>query len=450
MEASYPRFVEAIHKEHFDEASFLYEQRVALLESQALPWTDLDGFEQRLEAHLDALVVAGSSALALACRLVAADEPGMTYTALSLACRLRRADAMAALLGQLDMVDNPGAIQAAVDAIAQELPAEWTSFVDAALRRQRRLALVLARVAGRRRLPVGEAIEVALAHADEVATEALVTALGQLGDSSFRRHLEFCLYHPRQAVCQAALLALLRTGDSLALSAWHANTLTESWPLVGLARGGDAHAVALIVAALRAGLEPLVSLSSLGQLGDPVALQVLYDALKTPDRAIAASRALHRLTGADLYEQAFKPEKIDESELFDDELQAWRDHRQAPKRGDGKPYGETIRELSIEPERWGLWLSRNVDRFTDGARYRRGQLCEPRVLLSELRDPHSGVLERASAADELAIRYNCPIALDTSVWVGAQRVALDDIALWIAAQGSRFVPGGWYLAGLPQ
>lgn len=450
METSYPRFIEGIRKEHFDEASFLYEQRVALLGSQALPWPDLDDFEQRQEAHLDALVVAGSSALGLACRSVVLDEPGTIYVALSLACRLRRADAMATLLGQLDTAANLAGVKAAVDALATELPDEWTHFVDTALHRQQRLVPVLAQVAGRRRLPVGEAMEAALERAGEAGTEALVTALGQLGQSSSRRSLQAYLQHPQQAIRRAALLSLLRTGDSLALHPWHANTLSEGWPLAALALGGDCHASALIAASMREGLEPLACLESLGQLGDPATLQVLYDALKTPEQAIAASKALHRLTGAELHEEVFRAEQVDESELFDDELQAWRERKQAPTRGDGRPYGEAARELSADRARWSPWLSQNVGRFVDGTRFRRGRLCTPEVLLAELRDPQSAALERQSAADELAIRYGCPIALDTSMWVAAQKKALHGIAAWVEAEGSRFAPGGWYMAGSPQ
>jgi hypothetical protein len=43
--------------EHLAEGSFLYEQRIALLVDPELTWMDLEDFERRLEAHVDALLV---------------------------------------------------------------------------------------------------------------------------------------------------------------------------------------------------------------------------------------------------------------------------------------------------------------------------------------------------------------------------------------------------------
>jgi hypothetical protein len=47
----------ALFEEHLQEASFLYEQRVAYLYDPELTWRDLDDYEGRYEAHIDALMV---------------------------------------------------------------------------------------------------------------------------------------------------------------------------------------------------------------------------------------------------------------------------------------------------------------------------------------------------------------------------------------------------------
>jgi len=57
MATSIRAFNIELYQEHLEEASFLYEQRLGLLNDPELTWKDLDEFEQRLEAHIDALVV---------------------------------------------------------------------------------------------------------------------------------------------------------------------------------------------------------------------------------------------------------------------------------------------------------------------------------------------------------------------------------------------------------
>jgi len=52
-----------IFEEHLSEASFLYEQRLGLLDDPELTWKEIGDFEERFEAHIDGLVVGEDSAL---------------------------------------------------------------------------------------------------------------------------------------------------------------------------------------------------------------------------------------------------------------------------------------------------------------------------------------------------------------------------------------------------
>jgi hypothetical protein len=45
----------SLYLKHIEEASFLYEQRLTLLDNPDLFWRDLEEFEDRFEAHIDAL-----------------------------------------------------------------------------------------------------------------------------------------------------------------------------------------------------------------------------------------------------------------------------------------------------------------------------------------------------------------------------------------------------------
>jgi len=58
--ATSPRdFAVRMYDEHLEEASFLYEQRKALLRDPEIPWTRIGDFEERLEAHIDLSLSAG-------------------------------------------------------------------------------------------------------------------------------------------------------------------------------------------------------------------------------------------------------------------------------------------------------------------------------------------------------------------------------------------------------
>ena len=71
-------FTIEIYLEHLDEASFLYGQRKALLAGAEVLWTELQAFESRLEAHIDALVVGRELALQQCAERIAQREGGAT------------------------------------------------------------------------------------------------------------------------------------------------------------------------------------------------------------------------------------------------------------------------------------------------------------------------------------------------------------------------------------
>ncbi|MBW2742277.1 MAG: hypothetical protein JRE64_26360, partial [Deltaproteobacteria bacterium] len=56
-------FETKLYQEHLEEASFLYEQRLTLFDDPEITWLDIADFEERFEAHIDALVVGEEPAL---------------------------------------------------------------------------------------------------------------------------------------------------------------------------------------------------------------------------------------------------------------------------------------------------------------------------------------------------------------------------------------------------
>jgi hypothetical protein len=56
---------------------------------------------------------------------------------------------------------------------------------------------------------------------------------------------------------------------------------------------------------------------------------------------------------------------------------------------------------------------------------------------------------RQLAAEELVIRYSCPVPFEADMPVTWQVRALRDIGAWVESNAGRFVVGQWYFAGQP-
>jgi uncharacterized protein (TIGR02270 family) len=440
-------FKRALYLEHLEEASFLYQQTLALRGRAAeLPWWRVGDFEERLEAHLDALVLGGDAALDVCRDQSEQGDPGELFAAVAVYCRQMRSDLLSACLRQLDFSDE-AKLGAVADALKLELPASWTGFVEQAIGRDDRLTLLLTPVCAFRRLPVGETLLQALPKASPASARVILQALGQLKVAPSRTVCRQYLQHQAEAVQEAALGALLRLGDEEALRAHYLIAQKTSWPHQALALGGDASASRVFEQILASGRADPPAVLALGLLGSTTALQPLYDALKQAELAESAALALHWLTGAHLFEDVFIEAPVVEEELSDAELEAWRSEKRPPMREDGTPFGETVRRLCVDKNVWRQWLSDNVPHMDPSLRYRKGQPYSVESLLSNMEEGLAGETLRAFAARELAIRYGCDIAFDTRMPVTKQVQAMREMRAWACNAAASFQPGGWYFGG---
>ncbi len=85
---------------------------------------------------------------------------------------------------------------------------------------------------------------------------------------------------------------------------------------------------------------------AIGLIGNSSAIPNLIDSLSTNKTSENAALALNLITGADLYEDHFIPEEIDEDALFEDELEK---HKKGELYPPGEEPGETITRLSQNP-----------------------------------------------------------------------------------------------------
>jgi len=176
----------------------------------------------------------------------------------------------------------------------------------------------------------------------------------------------------------------------------------------------------------------------LGLLGDLSAVPALCKSLASESLAEAGALALYWITGAPLYEDVFIPEAIDERELFEAELAAWRERGEVPRRADGQPYGSTVRRIIRDSSTWNRWLTEHSAELHQNVRYRNGQPFGPKVLLECLMEATAQPRLRQLAYEELVIRYDCRVPFDVDLRVADQIVALRAIRQWIQDNEGRF------------
>jgi hypothetical protein len=120
-------FCTDLYENHLDEVSFLYEKHLSLLNETDYSLSDIERTEQRIKAHVEALVIGEGIALEI-CRNKAGKDPGIIYAAVRVFCRLHRED----LLNEVFKCLEPSRhewINAVVEALKQELSEEHVAMI---------------------------------------------------------------------------------------------------------------------------------------------------------------------------------------------------------------------------------------------------------------------------------------------------------------------------------
>jgi len=436
-------FAVRMYEEHLEEASFLYTQRLALLANPELAWTALDDFEQRLEAHLDALLIGGLPALEVCRRRAAEGDAGELFAAVSVYCRHQDGRLLADTWRALDFGDEEK-VRAVTTALKNELPVAWQPACEQAiLRGDGRLLPLLAEVCGYRRINASGPIAQRIAQDSPTQTLPL-WALSRMPGSPATDTLLLKLCGGADATLRFnAALALLRQGKRNELRRNESAQSPEFSDPLAMSLYGDRQSAAALRKQVEAGAADSTALMALGILGDVTVIRALLNLLADEERGATAALALYWITGARLFENVFVAEEVDEASLFDTELRVWRERRELPKRADGKPFGDLVTQLSRDPARWSQWLTAHASQFNPEYRYRRGQLYSARSLLGCLLESTVPQRWRQLAYEELCIRYKCTIPFEADYRVREQRSALAEIAGWVAHSEAHFDSGRW-------
>jgi len=439
-------FRRGLYAEHLEEASFLYEQRRALLVNPELAWTQIGDFEGRIEAHIDALVVGGDIALDVCRERVAEGDPGELFAAVCVFCRHAFAPLLAELLQGLDYED-PNRVRALVDALKYELPESWHDPCRRAIgQSEDRRKMLLAEVIGYRRMH-GVHLASLLSGSRPDAQRALLWAIGRTRETGAGDAIRPFYRATDISVLSTALRTGLRIHDPEALLNLRTNASAGQSLSIDLALAGGRPDISHLLARLQHA-EPAVDVvAALGLLGDLSAVRPLINALSVETLAPTAAEALHLITGAPLFEGVFVADEPKEDELFDKEVRALREQGQVPRRLNGEPFGAKVHRLSIEPTTWQAWLQQHSAEFSADRRYRNGRLYSPIVLLDCLKSDTFPKAYRSLVAEELVVRYGIDLQFEADLLVGSQRSVLLAAEATVSDREAAFDAGRWYTFG---
>ena len=446
MATSIRNFLIELYQEYLEEASFLYEQRLTLFDDPEVTWEDIHDFEERFEPHIDGLVVGEELALNVCKTQASEGDFGELHAAVRVFCRQNRKDLVIEVLKKLDPEDAES-MQAVSDALKHELPEEWRDeFVQMLSEGDQKIIPILANVFGFRRVKAGTELLKTLGVSPTESLTIIIWSLGRLGKQDTYAPLLQYLSHEDKAVTSTTALALLRLGEEQTITQCLQHARLQNWPLIPLGLGGNRSAVNVMLEKAKAGNAETDCIIALGLLGDISAIDTLLEHLTNAQTGESAAMSLQILTGADLYEDVFIPDEIDEDELFEEELKKFKEG-QVPTRLDGEPFGITITRISQKPEDWQKWWAENKSHFNPAIRYRNGKPYSPACLLENLESEKSLLIVRQMAYEELVIRYGIDFPFETDMLVSQQKQAIAKYADWIKTNGSRFREGEWYFAG---
>jgi uncharacterized protein (TIGR02270 family) len=441
-------FYVELYEEHLEEASFLYAQRLTLFDDPEIAWPKIGEWEERLEAHIDALVIGEDLALEVCEKQAAEGDFGVLFAAISVFCRQQRFHLVKKILEALDPSDHDK-LQAVADALKFECPPGWFADIPELLPpNDPRLRFVLSTLYGYRRLKTGMRFVPDEATLSPLIIRSLSWTMGRVGDNHDIAQLQSWLSHEDESVSSSAAVALLRLSEHRVFQETDLQEHVSRIPWSIRAIAASPKELSLLLAHVSRNRPTADDLVALGIIGEIGAIPLLLSHLTNEALAPAAALGLNVITGAELYEKAFIPEIMEDDELFDEEKEQAR-KGQPVLRPDGKPYGENIVRLSQKVDEWKAWWAANTSRFAPGLRYRRGVPLTPVALVDSIAFDKTPRRIRELSYEELVVRYRADIPFETDMPVRHQQDAIFKMKSWAKVNEERFKPGEWYLAGQP-
>ncbi|HYO56872.1 TIGR02270 family protein [Archangium sp.] len=380
-----------IVSQHYEEAAFLWTQRRRAIHAPHYTLVDLERLDERMEAHLDGLRIAGPAAWARAEETLADEEPGEAFAATVLALCDSLPTRLAPVLELAQASER--CAQELVSALGWSPLPQVAPILEELQRRQeptlRRVGLAALAV---HRGEVGKALAQALSGEEPQLRTRALRAVGELGRLELLPLARPFLSSKDERCRLAAAWTCALLGESVALP--HLRALAEA--------GGPGSTVAVDMAVRRmerhAARSWLIALAEKSEhrrlilqgcaaLGDIYFIPWVLERMEEPRLARVAGEAFRFLTGADLSEPPFAGEC---PEGFEDE----EDESLRLDADDDLPWPA--------PAAVHAWWAQHRQDFHPEARYLLGRPVTPETLLEALR--HGRQRERKAAALEWALR----------------------------------------------
>jgi uncharacterized protein (TIGR02270 family) len=383
--------------EHADEAAFLFRIRAAAASAPHYDRASLRALDERLEAHLDGVRVAGEKGLEIVASALDEDEPGTAFTLAVLAAE--RADAKA-FASALELAEaSPSTARGVVAGLAW-VPFETARGVLAPLLAPSASAchrrIGIAACAAHREDP-GEALTYALFDEDAALKARALRAVGELGRvdlaDTARAELAFAGGDERRfwAAWSAALVGVEAAIPALWSIADTGGPFAEQACALVMRRLDVREARARLEGLGAAAAHARAAIAGASALGDPALVPWLLASMANPDLARVAGEAFATITGAVIEGSmaASAPEGF-RAGPSDDPADA-----HVAMDPDGQLRWPAVAALQA-------WWSARESGFRRGSRYLGGAPMTATTLEDELARAHQQ--RRAGAAIELTLR----------------------------------------------
>jgi uncharacterized protein (TIGR02270 family) len=383
--------------QHAEDAAFLWFSRDRAVRSAHYYLKDLIRLDERVEANIDGLRVAGAAGWDLAAKAIAQEGPGEIFAAAVLAFESKDAERNDRVL-KIGAA-NPVLSRAIVSALG------WMRFDDAkpaleTLVRSERAELYRIAIAGYavHRVDPGEPLRHAVADANPSLQSSAFKAAGELGRTDLAHTIvrfvsaseESCRFH---AAWSAARLGLRDHDvlDALCVIVDAGSPYAEPALQVALRclRLDEAHA--WLSDMLRDPNRLRLGVTGLGVVGDPARVSELIGYMQVEQVSRVAGEAFSMITGMDLKYLDLDRPKPDMFEAGPADDPAGADV--AMDADEDLPWPS--------PELIHKWWEKHQAEYQSGVRYLRGKPIEAVALLDALKNGYQR--QRAAAALELAL-----------------------------------------------
>jgi uncharacterized protein (TIGR02270 family) len=399
--------LEDVIEEHAEEAAFLWGQRDAAIRAPDYDIGEIAYVDERLEAHLDGLRIAGDKAWEIIDE-VGIDLPGEYFTAMSQAIQLGGDNRVNELLEAAEGDD--GATRGVVSALgwveARRLQGLIKRLLNDKSSYRRQIALAACSV---HRVNPGDHLSQALLDPDDGLRARALKAVGELGIVDLYPQVkEHLSSEHEQSRYWAAWTAVLFGGKS-------------AQKVLGQFANSDnprrRHAMNLLLRVMeheraRLWLRSMAkdpaqlryALIGTGIMGDPVYLPVLMRQFENEEVARVAGEAFEMITGLNIFVESLEviPEQPEPTQEEEPEEQTVEELL-ADEDDDDEDLGEDLGLVVPDPGKMTPWFEQNKDRFEAGQRYLCGQPITPGSCQSILRTGQQR--QRIAAALELSLAH---------------------------------------------